>query len=454
MYDGKQVLRFVTNYKSKDLYNIGNEMTKRIGTGNYDKERTKFNIHYKDIKRYNLYQEVKSHLNDNNVEYLNKTKTNMLNGVTITSGPEFFQTLGMEFIESDRVYQSGNKKGQNVMIPNIKNKEDIPNEVKRYFDCCYEFIKNTFGEENIIMAQVHYDEDTPHLQAYFLPIVNEVKRKVFEKDTEGSVIKELVKGIDGSEKIVPKLKRDSNGKIVYETVKGKFLNNDQLWKDLGGKTSFATLQNSFNKYMTEKDFRLDRGKIGSNKVHTDKLDFKKEELQAELYNLENDIKQAETKLNTFKDNIENKINIDDITLKKGITGYNSKDVEKLIDFSTNLKQLNSITKYQLESEQRKNFSLNMENDYYKNNKELINMKRDNYQNHLNFKDLKNDNAFLQKGFNEIARALSNTLKIKPLNNFTSYIKLAREINKSNSHINDEMNQASKEFSKLFDNNEL
>ena len=29
----------------------------------------------------------------------------------------------------------------------------------------------------------------------------------------------------------------------------------------------------------------------------------------------------------------------------------------------------------------------MENNYYKNNKELINIKRDNYQNHLNFKDL-------------------------------------------------------------------
>lgn len=33
MYDGKQVLRFVNNYKTKDLYLIGNEMNKRIGTG-------------------------------------------------------------------------------------------------------------------------------------------------------------------------------------------------------------------------------------------------------------------------------------------------------------------------------------------------------------------------------------------------------------------------------------
>jgi hypothetical protein len=50
MYDGYQVLRFENNYKSKDLYLIGNEMNNRIGTGNYDKERTKFNIKYKELE--------------------------------------------------------------------------------------------------------------------------------------------------------------------------------------------------------------------------------------------------------------------------------------------------------------------------------------------------------------------------------------------------------------------
>ena len=49
MYDGYQVLRFENNYKSKDLYLIGNEMNNRVGTGNYDKERTKFNIKYKEL---------------------------------------------------------------------------------------------------------------------------------------------------------------------------------------------------------------------------------------------------------------------------------------------------------------------------------------------------------------------------------------------------------------------
>ncbi len=114
MYDGKQLLRFINNYKTKDLYLIGNERNKRIGTGNYDSERTKFNVHYKDINKSNLYQEAKSILEDRNIEYSHKTKTNILNGVIFTSGPEFFMTLVLTFKESYRVYQAGDKKGKNI----------------------------------------------------------------------------------------------------------------------------------------------------------------------------------------------------------------------------------------------------------------------------------------------------------------------------------------------------
>ena len=76
------------------------------------------------------------------------------------------------------------------------------------------------------MAQIHYDEDTPHLQAYFLPIVNEVKRKCYKRDSAGNLIKENGKTI---------LLRDKDNKIIYESIKGNFLNNDQFWKDLGGR---------------------------------------------------------------------------------------------------------------------------------------------------------------------------------------------------------------------------
>ena len=232
MYDGKQVLRFVNNYKTKDLYLIGNEMNKRIGTGNYDSERTKFNVHYKDINKSNLYQEVKSILEDRNIEYSHKTKTNILNGVTFTSGPEFFMTLGLPFKETNMIYQSGDKKCQNILVPNIKSKDDIPYEVTKYFDCCMKFLEDVVGKENIVMAQVHYDEDTPHLQAYFLPIVNEVKRKCYQRDSEGNLIKENGKTI---------LLRDKDNKIIYESIKCKFLNNDQFWKYLGGRNSFTNI---------------------------------------------------------------------------------------------------------------------------------------------------------------------------------------------------------------------
>ena len=182
MYDGYQVLRFENNYKSKDLYLIGNEMNNRVGTGNYDKERTKFNIKYKELEKDNLYQDVKYKLESRNIEYLHKTKTNLLNGVTISSGPEFFMTLGLPFKETDRKYKTGKKEGQNIWTPDIKSKDDIPEEV------------------NIVIAQVHFDEDTPHLQAYFLPVVNEVKRKCYQRDKDGNLIKEIKKDRNGKDK--------------------------------------------------------------------------------------------------------------------------------------------------------------------------------------------------------------------------------------------------------------
>ena len=104
----------------------------------------------------------------------------MLNGVLFTSGPELFKSLGMPYKETDRTYQTGNNKGKYISVPDINKASDIPDAVNNYFAYCYDYLKNLVGEENIIMASVHYDEDTPHLQAYFLPVVTEVKRKCYK----------------------------------------------------------------------------------------------------------------------------------------------------------------------------------------------------------------------------------------------------------------------------------
>ena len=405
MYDGKQVLRFVNNYKTKDLYLIGNEMNKRIGTGNYDSERTKFNVHYKDINKNNLYQEVKSILEDRDIEYSHKTKTNILNGVTFTSGPEFFMTLGLSFKETDRIYQSGDKKGQNILVPDIKSKDDIPYEVTKYFDCCIKFLEDLVGKENIVMAQVHYDEDTPHLQAYFLPIVNEVKRKCYKRDSEGNLIKENGKTI---------LLRDKDNKIIYESVKSNFLNNDQFWKDLGGRNSFANIQDKFNKYITDCGYKLDRGNIGSNKVHQTKLEYKINELKSEMNNLYKDIEKYNVELNKSKEVLENKVKNNNLNIKKNIIGYSSKDVEKLIDYSNDLERLNNINKNKLDSNENTINRLSIENNFYKNNKELIKTKKYIYEQNIELKNKDDEIDYWKNAFKKVSSALDIKLNRKPM----------------------------------------
>ena len=439
MYDGKQVLRFVNNYKTKDLYLIGNEMNKRIGTGNYDSERTKFNVHYKNINKSNLYQEVKSILEDRNIEYSHKTKTNILNGVTFTSGPEFFMTLGLPFKESDRIYQSGDKKGQNILVPDIKSKDDIPSEVTKYFDCCMKFLEDLVGKENIVMAQVHYDKDTPHLQAYFLPIVNEVKRKCYKRDSEGNLIKENGKTI---------LLRDKDNKIIYESIKGNFLNNDQFWKDLGGRNSFANIQDKFNKYITSCGFKLDRGNIGSNKVHQTKLEYKINELKSEVNNLYKDIENYNNKLNKSKEVLENNIKSNNLNIKKNIIGYNSKDVEKLIDYSINLEKLNNINKSKLYSNERIISNLSNENNLYKNNKELINSKKYIKKQSIEIKNKDEEIDYWKNAFEKVSDALDIKLNRKPMKYVSDYINLADSI-KATKKLNKETEDAAEEFHNLF-----
>ena len=440
MYDGKQVLRFVNNYKTKDLYLIGNEMNKRIGTGNYDSDRTKFNIHYKDINKSNLYQEVKSILENRNIEYSHKTKTNILNGVTFTSDPEFFMTLGLPFKESDRVYQSGDKKGQNILVPNIKSKDDIPYEVTKYFDCCMKFLEDLVGKENIVMAQVHYDEDTPHLQAYFLPIVNEVQRKCYKRDSNGNLIKEDGKTI---------LLRDKNNKIIYESIKGNFLNNDQFWKDLGGRNSFANIQDKFNKYITDCGYKLDRGNIGSNKVHQTKLEYKINELKSEMNNLYKDIENCNIELNKSKEVLENNVKNNNLNIKKNIIGYSSKDVEKLIDYSTDLERLNNINKNKLDSNENTINRLSIENNFYKNNKELIDSKKYIYKQNIELKNKDDEIDYWKNAFKKVSNALDIKLNRKPMKYVSDYISLADSI-KATKKLNKEAEEAADEFHKLFE----
>lgn len=113
--------------------------------------------------------------------------------------------------------------------------------------------------------------------------------------------------------------------MVYETVKGKTLNNDQFCKDLGGRNSFSKLQDRFNNYITSKGFNLDRGEISANKFHQTKLEYHISELKAEEKKLSKDLNNYKDKINEAKNVLETSLKNTNSDLKKKIIGYNKKE---------------------------------------------------------------------------------------------------------------------------------
>jgi len=344
MYSGNQVLRVENQYKKGDLYNIGKELSEeRKGTGNYDKNRTQFNYEYVSIKERNLYQEVFKKLKDEKIEYNDRATTNFMNGAIITSGPEFFQSLGINFVESGRFYETGKRKGKPILVPDIKSTDDIPDKVKKFFDDSFEFIKNEVGEKNILVAQIHYDEDTPHMQVYFLPRVNRVLKKVYETDEAGNSITIKVKNEkSGKEVSRPVEKKDDKGKTIYEEHFGNFLNNDQFWKSRGGKYSFATLQDKYNEYITEKGFNLFRGNIGANVKHKTKLEHQVEELDSKLNDIKVELDKNEKYIDSERETTRKLKNVHQNEVyspdRKAFGGYKEESVDKLIDYAKTMEK--------------------------------------------------------------------------------------------------------------------
>ncbi len=372
MHDGNQVLRFENKFKASDLGGLGVELTERKGTGNYDKERTKFNFSFVPLEKSTLKEQVYSNINKNKIYYNDSKNVNLLNGAVVTSGKEFFQTLGMNFKASGRKIEFGKNKGEDILIPDIKDEKDIPEKVKTFFKDSYDFLEDLVGKENIVYAEVHYDEDTPHMHFYFIPVVNEVKRKVFETDSKGNLIKHEVTGKDGIKKLLPIQKKDANGKNMFTTEKGKFVNCDQFWKEKGGKASYAKIQDDYNKYINDKGYNLFRGNIGDNVYHKTKAQKEIEDMNNQIEEMKLEFERNK-KLNQIELETINQIkDLDDNEVlnpqKNKISLYKGKDVDNLIDYSKQIKKQNILnTKdikekdYTIETMTKKIEKLSLEN---------------------------------------------------------------------------------------------
>lgn len=191
-------------YKSENLKGIYRHNERRntnYSNKNINKDKTYLNYSLKSTQ-FTYEKEFQRIRKEYNLKGQVKTVSNIVCEYIITSNKALFETIG----------------------------ED---ETRRYFETAYKFVceYKDLGEQYILSAKVHMDEETPHMHLVFIPVVHTT---------------------------------DKNGNNIDKIACSEF------WK---AKDSYRQLQDAFYKYMVANHFELERGNP-SDKVHLSVEDYK------------------------------------------------------------------------------------------------------------------------------------------------------------------------------------
>jgi len=188
-----------------------------------DKDRTRLNYDLHNESHINYNQKVKEIIKDGySVDKGIRKDAVVMTSTLVTSDSEYFKKLSNE-------------------------------EQKEFFKKSFEFLKEKYGEKNIISATVHMDEATPHMHLCSVPLTED-------------------------------------GRLSA--------------KNIFDRKALLNLQDELPKYLQSNGFDIQRGEAGSEKTHLDTQDFKKkkvEELSMALDNKLKEVKELEIKLEKTKD---------------------------------------------------------------------------------------------------------------------------------------------------------
>lgn len=141
-----------TKYKRENLKGIfrhNERKNKNYSNNNIDKEKSYLNYSIKS-PQYSYEKEFDRIREKYNLKGQIKVVSNIACEYIITSDKEFFETIGEE-------------------------------ETKRYFKIAYKFVveyKN-LGEQYILSAKVHMDEQSPHMHLFFYPLfIQKIKKEM------------------------------------------------------------------------------------------------------------------------------------------------------------------------------------------------------------------------------------------------------------------------------------
>ena len=136
-----------------------------------------------------------------------------------------------------------------------------------WIDANLKWLKETFGDDNLVSCVLHMDEKTPHLHATVVPIVTGER-----------------------------IRRKREGEKKYETKSGPRLSADDVMR----RTKLHEYQNNYAKAM--KPFGLQRGIVGSTAKHQANSEYYRQQViqyEEDIAKLQADVEKAQEGRNTI-----------------------------------------------------------------------------------------------------------------------------------------------------------
>lgn len=205
-----------------------NERLKESRTNpDIDKSKTHLNIDFHKSDERTYYMRVKDRIQELNLPKAVRKDAVVAVGFVATSDKAFFDNLS-------------------------------PDQTNRFFKLTHDFLKERYGEKNVIASKLHLDEKTPHLHTYIVPVT-------------------------------------SDGRLSA--------------KDVFTRSELKSLQTDYHKHMVSNGFDMEKGQ--SSRSHIDTAEFKKQtaykelnELESKIANLVSQKNALEIDLNAFRKKLD------------------------------------------------------------------------------------------------------------------------------------------------------
>lgn len=227
----------------------------------------------------------RSHLNKEMITYPEGIKNRTSSIQHRLDNANLKRKIGINQVRAIRIMLSGTHE----TMKEIEKNKQLDNWCKDNLD----WLKETFGEENLVSAVLHMDEKTPHIHATIVPIVTGERRKA-KKDNNPQIYK----------------KKNSNG-------------NRLCADDIMARNKLKHYQNTYAVAMAK--YGLRRGIEGSEAKHISTSEYYRD-LHLQNQQLEQEKDQKQSELKAIEKNISSKRIVENFA--NVITGSKTKKLEQ------------------------------------------------------------------------------------------------------------------------------